>query len=85
MVDPVPSLEEAHAWRLWVWEVRPLSQLYWDPGKWLWPHSSASCAPVSFFEYTVRVGRFAQLGEQRTQSTRLRHWLHESITHDFLQ
>ena len=34
MVDPIFPSDEAPTWRLWIWEGRPLSQLYWDPGEW---------------------------------------------------
>ena len=36
-VDPKIEMDELDIWTLWIWEGRPLSQLSWDPGEWLWP------------------------------------------------
>ena len=84
-VDPIVSPEMAHSWRLWIWEGRPISQLYWDPGEWQWPHVDSSCAPVSFFQYSVRIGRISQLRQQYRQPTRLHTWLHQGLSHTYLQ
>ena len=84
-VDHCISSEDAPSWRLWIWEGRPLSQLYWDPGEWRWPHSDPSCAPVSFFEYSVRISRLSLIRQQTEQSTRLRVWLHEGLSHAYLR
>lgn len=84
-VDPFFSLEEAHLWRLWIWEGRPLAQLYWDPGEWTWPHHDIHCADHSFFAYTVRSARFALIARQSTQPTCLRMWIHEGLDHYFLR
>lgn len=67
-----------------MWEGRALSQLYWDLGEWLWPHSDLACAPVTFFEYTVRIGRLSLLRQQREQPTCMRFWLHSGLSHAYL-
>lgn len=84
-MDPCISSEDAPSWRLWIWEGRPLSQLYWDPGEWQWPHSDPSCAPVSVFECSVKICRLSLIRQQTEQLTQLRVWLHEGLSHAYLR
>ena len=67
MVDPVIQYTDASAWRLWVWEGRPLRQLSWDPGEFHWPSSSGE--EVSFFEYSASIGRHILIQQQTVQPT----------------
>lgn len=61
-----------------------LSSLSWDPAKWLWPTGRTAGEPVSFFEYSVRIGRHALLWQQHVIPMRMRVWLHAGISHAFL-
>ena len=83
-VDPHFPPELASSWRLWIWEGRPISQLYWDPSEWQWPHADSTCDPVSFYEYSVRIGKILQLRQQHHQPTRMRSWLHHGLSHAYL-
>lgn len=71
-------------WRLWISERSLLSSLAWDPDEWSWLVARTREEPVSFFEYTVRVGRQIMLRQQPSTSTRLRVWLHAGLSHAFL-
>ena len=76
-------MDEIDLWTFWIWEGRPLSQISWDPGEWLWPAVVSSLPAVSFFEYSVPIGRSIFLRLDYTQPTRLRSWLHVGLSHAF--
>lgn len=82
-VDPDFEMEEIALWTFWIWEGRPLSQLSWDPGEWLWPAAHPSEPAVSFFDYSVPIGRSIFLRQEYMQPTRLRFWLHAGLSHAF--
>ena len=82
MVDLVIQHTDASAWRLWVWEGRPLRQLSWDPGEFRWPSSSKD--EVSFFEYSASIGRHILIQQVTVQPTMTRVWEHAGLTDRFL-
>lgn len=83
-VDPVVLEDQVNSWQLWLWEDRPLSSLTWDPWEWEWPAAQIGAPSVSFFEYSVRIGRHILLRQQRSITTRIRAWLHGGLSHVFL-
>ena len=82
-VDPVFPCQEASLWRLWIWEGRPLAQLVWDLGEWLWPPGWRGEESPFFFEYTAQIGRRIMLCLQSVPHylRRLQHWLTLRISH----
>ena len=84
-IDPLFLVQDAHLWRIWIWEGRPLAQISWDPGEWLWPHHVSGTAPLSFFAYSVRSARCALVSRQSEHPTRLRMWIHAGLDHLFLR
>ncbi|MCO5591619.1 hypothetical protein L7F22_045608 [Adiantum nelumboides] len=83
-VDPQLEGSDATSWRLWIWDGRPISQLYWDPGEWHWASDIQGHSPVSFFEYTVWIGRYLQVTHQHAFPTRQRSWLHAGLSHAYI-
>lgn len=83
-VDPSFHIDMAPSWRLWIWEGRPLSQLSWDLGEWEWPSVEQGARHVSFFAYSVRIGRHCLLRRSLHRPTRLGTWLRAGLSHTFL-
>lgn len=84
-VDPQFAVDEAAIWRLWIWEGRPLSQISWDPGEWYWPSLETGQGSLTFFEYSVKVGRRCLLRRETQRPTRLGLWLQSGLSHAFLR
>lgn len=84
-VDPIVGVMHIQSWRLWIWEGGLLSRLTWDPGKLSWPSLQENAPYLSFFEYTVLIGRHILLSQQCTLPKGLRAWLHARFTHAFLR
>ena len=84
-VDPSFPQDQASSWRLWIWEGRPLSELHFDPAEWQWPGATQGQGDVSFFEYTVRIGRIYLARHQRDTPTQMRSWLHAGLSHAYLR
>ena len=61
-----------------------MSQLDWDLGEWQWPAVEPGAGDVSFFSYTVRIGRHCLLRRAMHRPTRLGSWLHAGLSHAFL-
>ncbi|MCO5596294.1 hypothetical protein L7F22_050355 [Adiantum nelumboides] len=86
-VDPMVSIEEAMFWRLWIWEGSPLSQIVWDLGEWFWPSQQRLGEEVSFFEYSVPMGRdiMRRFHPVPHYPRRLQHWLTQGLSHTFMR
>lgn len=82
-VDPRFELEDLALWTFWIWEGRPLAHLSWDPGEWLWPVVRDSDPAVSFFEYSVPIGRAIFNRQEYRLPTRQRSWLDAGLSHVF--
>lgn len=83
-IDPSVVLQQVHSWCLWIREGGPLSSLSWDLAEWCWPVFCSEDTPVSFFEYSARIGHRLLLRQLHTIHTRMRSWLHVSLSHAFL-
>ena len=86
-VDPDPAgVVGEQAWRLWVWERRPLARLQWDPGEWFWrdPFSSPDSPGTPFFQYTARLGRHIQTARIGGTPAAAEHWRRQGLSGEFL-
>ncbi len=83
-IDPDLTNFEVH-WDLWVWEKRPLARLQWDPGGLSWQVPwAAEGNLVSFFNYSVKIGRNVLATSRQKLPTMARHWEEQHLSQQFL-
>ena len=82
-----PSLESiASNWKLWVYGLRPLIRLLWDPGEYTWQDPlDRNGQKLGFFQYSVKLGRHILLAQRCITPSAMRYWMHNGLSLEFLQ
>ena len=87
LIDPDPDIvTRDQEWRLWAWGSRPLAHLQWDPGEWQWrdPFAGVDRPPITFFQYTARLGRHILMAQRQGVLAAAEHWRRQGISCQFL-
>ena len=82
-----PRLEDINNyWKLWVYGLRPLIRLSWDPGEYTWQDPlDRSSKSYAFFQYSVKLGRRILSAQRCITPAAMRHWMHYGLSLEFLQ
>ena len=76
IIDPHPEKVNPF-WDIWVCDSKPLLELEWDPTEWWWRDANGKM--VSFFDYSVKLGREFQRRRSLVMPAAAKVWLNNNM------